>query len=147
MFHGLAGVILDGWWCLLVAGVILDGWWCASLVAGVILDGWWCLLASSAAYCSRAPRQGHAPRPSVRWDSRIKKSSVDGMFLRCYCSICQLFKFSNRMLNAKVFMGENFIKTLFLINYRGYLIIQSIHFTINYSYFLHKTDRKHVENQ
>lgn len=47
---------------------------------------------------------------------------------------------------AKVFSGENIIKTLFSINYRGYFIIQAAHSTINYSHFLHKTDRKHMEN-
>lgn len=51
------------------------------------------------------------------------------------------------MLHAKVFTGENLIKTLFSINYRGFFIIQDKHLTINYSYFLHKTDTKHVENQ
>ena len=51
------------------------------------------------------------------------------------------------MLYAKVFTGENLIKTLFSINYRGYFIIQAAHTTTNYSYFLHKTDIKHVENQ
>ena len=45
------------------------------------------------------------------------------------------------MLYAKVFTGENIIKTLFSINYRGYFIIQAAHLTLNYSYFLHKTDR------
>ena len=84
---------------------------------------------------------GTRTNPSVRRRSRIKKSSVAGMFLRCYCSICQLFKFSYRMLCAKVFSGENLIKTLFSINYRGFFIIQAAHTTINYSYFLHKTDR------
>ena len=46
------------------------------------------------------------------------------------------------MLHAKVFTGENFIKTLFSINYRGNFIIQATHSTINYSYFLHKTGIK-----
>ena len=49
------------------------------------------------------------------------------------------------MLYAKVFTGENFIKNLFSINYRGYFIIQATHSTINYSFFLHKTDIKHTE--
>ena len=44
------GMILGGWWC------IHGGWW-------RLPGGWWCILASSAAYCSRAPRQGHAPAP------------------------------------------------------------------------------------
>ena len=73
--------------------------------------------------------------------------SVSGFFLIGYYSICQLFKFSYRLLHAKVFRGENIIKTLFSINYRGYFIIQAAHLTLNYSYFLHKTGRKHVENQ
>ena len=63
------------------------------------------------------------------------------------------------MLHAKVFTGENFIKTLFSINYRGFFIIQATHSTINYSHFyikrtqntwktnkivqnLHKTNKK-----
>ena len=43
---------------ILPAGVVVlpGGWWMCP-------RGWWCLLASSAAYCSRAPRQGHAPTP------------------------------------------------------------------------------------
>ena len=49
------------------------------------------------------------------------------------------------MLHTKVFSGENLIKTLFSVNYRGFFIIQAAHFTLNFSYFLHKTDRKHVE--
>ena len=39
---------------------------------------------------------------------------------------------------AKVFTGENLIKTLFSINYRGYFIIQAAHTTINYSCFYTK---------
>ena len=56
--------IPDGWWC------IPDGWWCIPdgwrCIPGgwwCIPGGWWCILASSAAYCSRAPRQGHALTP------------------------------------------------------------------------------------
>ena len=39
-------------------------------------------------------------------------------------------------------MDGNLIKTLFSIDYRGYFIIQAVHPTINYSYFIHKTDKK-----
>ena len=91
-------------------------------------------------------RAGAARYCPVRRGSSLR-GSLSGFFLIGYSSICQLFKFSYRMLHAKVFMGENFIKTLFLINYRGYFIIRGTHSTINYSYFLHKTDRKHAENQ
>ena len=114
--------------------------------AGVILDGWCCILASSAAYSQPGTQTGARTLPSVRRRSSLN-GSLAGFFFIGYSSICQLFKFSYRMLHAKVFMGENFIKTLFLINYRGYFIIRGTHSTINYSYFLHKTDRKHAENQ
>lgn len=80
---------------------------------------------------------GARTKPSVRRRKHINVS-LSGFFLIVYSSICQLFKFSYRLLHAKVFTGENFIKTLFSINYRGYFIIQAIHSTINYSYFLHK---------
>ena len=92
---------------------------------------------------TQAGARTHSP---VRRRSRLN-GSLSGFFLIGYFSICQLFKFSDRMPCAKVFTGENFIKPLFSINYRGYFIIQAAHSTINYSYFLHKTDRKHVENQ
>ncbi len=101
---------------------------------------------SLAAYCCRAPRAGVQRDSSARRRNHLN-GSLTGFFLIGYCSICQLFKFSYRILHAKVFTGENFIKTLFSIDYRGYFIIQATHSTINYSYFLHKTDRKHVENQ
>lgn len=77
-------------------------------------------------------------RGSLGSSARRRKhlnGSLAGFFLIGYSSICQLFKFSYRLLHAKVFTGENFIKTLFSINYRGYFIIQATHFTINYSYF------------
>ena len=132
------------WWC-----------WCDPRWLVVCLPGvWWCdprWLVVPPGILARIFTAGHpggyARHSSVRRNSRIKKSSVAGMFLRCYYSICQLFKFSYRLLHAKVFRGENIIKTLFSINYRGYFIIQATHSTINYSYFLHKTDRKHTENQ
>lgn len=101
---------------------------------------------SLAAYCCRAPRTGVQRDSSARRRKHVNVS-LSGFFLIGYFSICQLFKFSYRILHAKVFTGENFIKTLFSINYRGYFIIQAAHSIINYSYFLHKTDRKHVENQ
>ena len=125
--------IPDGWWCL------PGGWWC-------LPGGWWCILASSAAYSQPGTQTGARTLPLVRRRSPLN-GSLSGFFFIGYSSICQLFKFSYRMLHAKVFMGENFIKTLFLINYRGYFIIRGTHSTINYSYFLHKTDRKHAENQ
>lgn len=89
---------------------------------------------------------GYTRHSSVRRRSPLN-SSLSGFFLIGYSSICQLFKFSYRILHAKVFTGENFIKTLFSINYRGYFIIQAAHSTINYSHFLHKTDIKYVKNQ
>ena len=92
------------------------------------------------------PRAGGQPDSSARRRNHLN-GSLSGFFLIGYSSICQLFKFSYRLLHAKVFSGENFIKTLFSIDYRGYFIIQATHSTINYSYFLHKTDRKHVKNQ
>ena len=113
---------------------------CASLVAG---GG---SLASSAAYCSRAPRRGHAPTPQCG-GARRRNPSFKGIKMKDYCSIYQLFKLSSWVALYKSFMDENLIKTLFSINYRGYFIIQDTHLTINYSYFLHKTDTKHVENQ
>ena len=125
--------IPDGWWC------IPDGWWC-------IPGGWWCILASSAAYCSRAPRQGHALTPQCG-GARRRNPSFKGIKMKGYCSIYQLFKLSYWVALYKSFMDWNLIKTLFSINYRGYFIIQAAHLTINYSYFLHETDRKHVENQ
>lgn len=103
-------------------------------------------LEASGRILQPGTQAGARTHSSVRRRSRLD-SSLSGFFLIGYCSICQLFKFSYRMLHAKVFRGENFIKTLFSINYRGYFIIQATHSTINYSYFLHKTDRKHVENQ
>ena len=92
------------------------------------------------------PRAGVQPDSSARRRNHLN-GSLSGFFLIGYSSICQLFKFSYRLLHAKVFTGENFIKTLFSINYRGYFIIQATHSTIIIRIFLHKTDRKHVENQ
>ena len=131
--------LMAGGASLVAGGVILDGWWC-------IPGGWWCILASSAAYSQPGTQTGARTQPSVRRRSPLN-GSVSGFFLIGYYSICQLFKFSYRLLHAKVFRGENIIKTLFSINYRGYFIIQAAHLTLNYSYFLHKTGRKHVENQ
>lgn len=45
-------LVVPPWWLVVHPG----GWWC-------LPGGWRCILASSAAYCSRAPRQGHAPAP------------------------------------------------------------------------------------
>ena len=46
---------------ILQAGVVVlpGGWWMCP-------RGWWCLLASSPAYCSRAPRTGVQPDSSAR---------------------------------------------------------------------------------
>ena len=163
MFHGLAFVIIGGLWCLHggwswlpgVGGVVL-GVWChrgvlvvaggGSLVLVVLLGGWWWLPGNLARIFTAGHAGGGTQRSSVRRRSRLN-GSLSGFFLIGYYSIFQLFKFSYRMPYAKVFTGENLIKTLFSINYRGYFIIQATHLTINYSYFLHKTDIKHTENQ
>ena len=147
-------VFLDGWWCSSMAGGV-PLWWlvvCLVVAGGVILDGWWCIpggwwsIQASGRILPPGTPQGVHASYSVRRRSRLN-GSLSGFFLIGYCSIYQLFKFSYRMPYAKVFTGENLIKTLFSINYRGYFIIQAAHTTTNYSYFLHKTDRKHVENQ
>ena len=132
--------IPGGWWCL------PGGWWCDP--RWLVVHPWWLVVHPGILGRILQPgtQAGARTQPSVRRRSPLN-GSVSGFFLIGYYSICQLFKFSYRMLHAKVFMGENFIKTLFLINYRGYFIIRGTHLTINYSYFLHKTDRKHVENQ
>ena len=121
---------------------------CGASWLAVVLppSGGWGASRPPAAYCNRAPSTGGERDSSVRRRNHLN-GSLTGFFLIGYSSICQLFKFSYRLLHAKVFTGENFIKTLFSINYRGYFIIQATHSTINYSYFLHKTDRKHVKNQ
>ena len=155
VWSSMAGVVppwlccFDPRWLVLClhgcAVVILDGWWCASLVVLVVPPGgWWCILASSAAYCSRAPRQGHALTPQCG-GARRRNPSFKGIKMKGYCSIYQLFKLSSWVALYKSFMDWNLIKTLFSINYRGYFIIQATHLTLNYSYFLHKTDRKRVE--
>ena len=141
---------------LVVAGGALVVSWCprwlssvaggGSLVLVVLLGGWWWLPGNLARIFTAGHAGGGTQRSSVRRRSRLN-GSLSGFFLIGYSSICQLFKFSYRMLRAKVFTGENFIKSLFSINYRGYFIIQATHSTINYSYFLHKADIKHVENQ
>ena len=143
---GGAGVILDGWCCASMVVLLwssMDGgvppWWLV-----VPPGGWWCILASSAAYCSRAPRQGHAPSHQCG-GARRRNPSFKGIKMKGYCSIYQLFKLSSWVALYKSFMDWNLIKTLFSINYRGYFIIQATHLTLNYSYFLHKTDRKRVE--
>ena len=129
------------------AVVILDGWWCASLVVLV-----WSSMAGVASWHtrphihSRAPRQGHAPSHQCG-GARRRNPSFKGIKMKGYCSIYQLFKLSSWVALYKSFMDWNLIKTLFSINYRGYFIIQAAHSIINYSYFLHKTDRKHAENQ
>ena len=164
MFHGLAFVIIDGWWwipggwwchrgagvlvvaggVLVVSGGALVVSWCprwlssvaggGSLVLVVLLGGWWWLPGNLARIFTAGHAGGGTQRSSVRRRSRLN-GSLSGFFLIGYYSIFQLFKFSYRMPYAKVFTGENLIKTLFSINYRGYFIIQATHSTINYSYF------------
>ena len=109
-------------------------------------SGWVRSLEASARILQPGTQAGARTHSPVRRRSPLN-GSVSGFFLIGYYSICQLFKFSYRLLHAKVFGGENIIKTLFSINYRGYFIIQAAHSTINFSYFLHKTDIKHIENQ
>ena len=82
--------IPDGWWCL------PGGWWC-------IPGGWWCILTSSAAYCSRAPRQGHALTPQCG-GARRRNPSFKGIKMKGYCSIYQLFKLSSWVALYKSFM-------------------------------------------
>ena len=146
--------IPDGWWC------IPGGWWCDPRWLVVppwwlvvppwwqVVPPWWLVVHPGILGRILQPgtQAGASAHPSVRRRSRLN-GSLSGFFLIGYYSIFQLFKFSYRMLHAKVFSGENLIKTLFSIDYRGYFIIQATHSTINYSYFLHKTDRKHVKNQ
>ena len=127
---------------------------CCASAPGVWLHG---LLLCPCSRCRRIfEASGRILQPGAQAGARTRSpvrrrsplnGSVSGFFLIGYYSICQLFKFSYRMLHAKVFRGENLIKTLFSINYRGYFIIQATHLTLNYSYFLHKTGRKHVEDQ
>ena len=94
-------------------------------------SGWVGSLEASGRILQPGTQAGARTRSSVRRRSRLD-GSLSGFFLIGYSSICQLFKFSYRMLRAKVFTGENLIKTLFSINYRGYFIIQAAHLTINY---------------
>ena len=119
------------------SGVVLHGWLSCSLPSGVGAS------RPPAAYCSRAPRRGHAPTPQCG-GARRRNPSFKGIKMKGYCSIYQLFKLSSWVALYKSFMDRNLIKTLFSIDYRGYFIIQAAHTTMNYSHFLHKTHRKHV---
>ena len=92
--------------------------------------GVWRSLEASGRILQPGTQAGARTHPSVRRRSPLN-GSVSGFFLIGYYSICQLFKFSYRLLHAKVFRGENIIKTLFSINYRGYFIIQAAHLTLN----------------
>lgn len=116
-------------------------WW-------LVVPPWWLVVHPGILGRILQPgtQAGARAHPSVRRRSRLN-GSLSGFFLIGYSFIYQLFKFSYRMLCAKVFRGENTIKSLFSANYRGYFIIQAAHLTLNYSYFLHETDRKHIENQ
>ena len=154
MLHGLlscsrpSGVCLPGgWWCI-PGGWWYDPRWLVVHPWWLVAPPWWLVVHPGILGRILQPgtQAGARTRSSVRRCSPLN-GSVSGFFLIGYYSICQLFKFSYRLLHAKVFRGENIIKTLFSINYRGYFIIQAAHLTLNYSYFLHKTDIKHVENQ
>ena len=134
-----------GAWCLVVSSWCRwcprGGWWGprwlssvdggGSQVLVVLLGGWWWLPGNLARIFTAGHAGGGTQRSSVRRRSRLNRS-ISGFFLIGYYSIFQLFKFSYRMPYAKVFTGENLIKTLFSINYRGYFIIQAAHLTINY---------------
>lgn len=138
----LVSSVVSSWWLVVSSWWLVVApwcWWCSSVAGGGSL-------ATSHAYSQPDTQAGARAHPSVRRRSRLN-GSLSGFFLIGYSFIYQLFKFSYRMLCAKVFRGENTIKSLFSANYRGYFIIQAAHLTINYSYFLHETDRKHVENQ
>ena len=76
---------------------------CSSPSGVWIPDGWWCILASSAAYCSRAPRQGHAHTPQCG-GARRRNPSFKGIKMKGYCSIYQLFKLSYWVALYKSFM-------------------------------------------
>ena len=130
-------VCVASWLFLSYAGVCAASWLAVVLHA----PGVGVALMPPAAYCLRAPHAGAARYCPVRRRSPIN-GSISGFFLIGYSSICQLFKFSYGMLCAKVFTGENFIKTLFSANYRGYFIIRAAHPTTNYSHFY----IKHTEN-
>ena len=160
--------IPGGWWCILVVGgasLVAGGasWWLVVHPRWLVVPPWWLVVWSSMAGGASLVAGGASwhPRPHIAAGhsgrgthpllsaagTRRRNPSFKGIKMKGYSSIYQLFKFSYRMPYAKVFTGKNLIKTLFSINYRGYFIIQAAHSTLNYSYFLHKTDRKHVENQ
>ena len=120
-----------GGWCSRWLSSVAGG---GSLVLVVLLGGWWWLPGIFGRILQPGTQAGARTRSPVRRRSHLN-GTLSGFFLIGYYSIYQLFKFSNRILHAKVFTGENIIKTLFSINYRGYFIIQATHSTINYSYF------------
>ena len=120
---------------ILLAGVVvLPGGWC------MCPCGWWRLLTSSPAYSQPGTLAGTHVTPQCG-GARRRNPSFKGIKMKGYCSIYQLFKLSSWVALYKSFMNRNLIKTLFSIDYRGYFIIQATHSTINYSHFLHKTDR------
>ena len=83
---------------------------CGASWLAVVLppSGGWGASRPLAAYCIRAPRTGVQRYSSARRRKHVNVS-LSGFFLIGYSSICQLFKFSYRLLHAKVFTGENFI--------------------------------------
>ena len=147
VWSSMAGGVSPWWLVVFLPGgavVILDGWWCSSLVVLVwssVAGGVppWCLVVWS----SMAGGASWHPRPHIHsrapWRVRTSLLSAAGTFrrnpsfkgikMKGYCSIYQLFKFSSWVASCKSFSGENFIKNLFSINYRGYFIIQAAHLT------------------
>lgn len=119
------------WW-------LVSSWWPRG--------SWWHLLTSSPAYSQPGTLADTHVTPQCG-GARRRNPSFKGIKMKGYCSIYQLFKLSSWVALYKSFIDRNLIKTLFSIDYRGYFIIHAIHSTINYSYFLHITDRKHMENQ
>lgn len=57
LFHGLAFVIIDGWWFL------PGGWWCLPGGWWCLPGGWWCILASSPAYSQPDTQAGERNAP------------------------------------------------------------------------------------
>ena len=139
--------IPDGWWC------IPGGWWCDPrwLVVPpwwLVVPPWW-LMVPPWWLVVHPGILGRILQPGTQAGAHTNSSGRRGWFLRSYLpgffligyrSTCQLFKFSYRMICAKVLLEIKSIKTLFSIYYRGYFIIQTAHSTVNYSHFLHETD-------
>ena len=129
--------------------VVLHGWLscsrlrvCGASWLAVVLppsDGWE-LRGLRPHIAAGHPGRGAHPLLSAA-GTRRRNPSFKGIKMKGYCSIYQLFKISSWVALYKSFMDRNLTKTLFSIDYRGYFIIQATHLTLNYSYFLHETDR------